>query len=276
MLFGSLLLLSSLALGGAATKPGGDSTVKDVIRARQVSSDEVVRRLQARQQSPRQGPALSKRSTTPCASTYYNNQGECCPVIPFGTASSYQAVGCCPAGHTYKSDTHMCCQNSSKKRRGLSTRSPDEPLPPFTYSPGHRTLINAEMAAKHFLGAGVFEHEGTTYTDQDALIDPSLLEGAIARVLRMSPYALSLAVPQMFVDPSGEFALSREYKIRISDLPHIANHMHAQQPDWEAIYFRGLRIDREAFQSIHHHFPADHKLRFEDLADHLKANETMA
>jgi hypothetical protein len=36
---------------------------------------------------------------------------------------------------------------------------------PMLAMPGHRTLLNAELAAKYLLGAGEFEYAGMTYKD---------------------------------------------------------------------------------------------------------------
>lgn len=74
----------------------------------------------------------------------------------------------------------------------------------------------------------------------------------------------------MFADSAGEFALSRSYKIRTADLPFIANYIHELHPDFDALYLRSIRLDRETFEVLHNYFPEEHKQRYERFARHLK------
>jgi hypothetical protein len=52
---------------------------------------------------------------------------------------------------------------------------------------GHRTLLNAELAAKYLLGAGEFEHNGVTYKDPANSPYRSWQQGVLMKGMEMVP-----------------------------------------------------------------------------------------
>lgn len=73
---------------------------------------------------------------------------------------------CCSA--TSASTILGALNNIPHRRRSVAAdmgRDVETPLPPLTYATGHRTLLNAELAAKYLLGGGRFEHNGLEYDD---------------------------------------------------------------------------------------------------------------
>lgn len=41
-------------------------------------------------------------------------------------------------------------------------------------------------------------------------------------------------------------------------------------PDFDALYLRSLRLDRNMVEQLHKYFPAEHRQRFETYANHLQ------
>lgn len=89
----------------------------------------------------------------------------------------------------------------------------------MTYNPGHRTLLNAELAAKYLLGGGKFEHNGLEYADEHlsaitrgsgvgtramSTAQPwvgSYIKNAFADAVQMSPALMQVMVPKVSQDP---------------------------------------------------------------------------
>ncbi|KAL7010247.1 hypothetical protein EMMF5_000267 [Cystobasidiomycetes sp. EMM_F5] len=278
--------------------------LRHLVAGRQVSAQDLREKrafgkVKRHQGNGPQAPVAPAPSTASCASAKYDRSGQCCPTQR--SHDAYTREGCCASNEVLANfvGNNYCCSATSAstilgalnniphRRRSVAAdmgRDVETPLPPLTYATGHRTLLNAELAAKYLLGGGRFEHNGLEYDDTrlggsirkaaPASTGQSWLGGYIRETLGnaipLSGPLASVMVPKLFADPNGEFALSSSYKIRTADLPFIANRIYNMDPDFDALYLRSLRLDRNMVEQLHKYFPAEHRQRFETYANHLQ------